>query len=494
MSEMGQKSETGKIRQGLTPLIVTTLFLGIIAASHLFIFRVFETDYEHKIRTFIARAVTNLANYEAWDDYNTNGNLSYQSPLAVNQIIVISDSLIATTDRLVFRENSDIKVRIRSRDSLKLTVSEFRNFTPKAILTSDFKPTVRPPEVSLSTLNGFDQHDFDTFVFKPSPHYTGWIQLRIESSRATRNIPIFVEGKQSSDVLFVESTDTMKAYKSNYGLRTNYVPGARKLYGDFTRPDNYPVEYELKLFGRWDSIENIDCEDHLANADFVIKHGLVEMGLSFDNASDEFLDHYDNFKNYKLVIFGAHNEYWTEAKFQNLGRYIDEGGSVLFLGGNTAYRHIKKMDGFAIIWGADLLHAEFGEWIKKYLGSYYTARGYKTYAPFEMSEDTASTPLLRNRKAGEAFGIGTSFDACKKKITGVSGHETDKYVDQARDFILIASGKNENNAGADIVFKAFDSGGYVLNFGSVSTWHGMNDPVIIELIRDFTHLVMASKQ
>ena len=65
------------------------------------------------------------------------------------------------------------------------------------------------------------------------------------------------------------------------------------------------------------------------------------------------------------------------------------------------------------------------------------------------------------------FGILLSDTLDEIKIGGVSGHETDKLVEEAKGFVLLAKGLNEKG-GADLVYKSFDSGGEVLNFSSLN--------------------------
>ena len=81
------------------------------------------------------------------------------------------------------------------------------------------------------------------------------------------------------------------------------------------------------------------------------------------------------------------------------------------------------------------------------------------------------------------LGKGSRFEHCKSKISGVSGHEIDKLAEGAEGFTILAKGLNEKG-GADLVYKSFASGGEVLNFGSLSTWHN-NDPNLSLLIQRF---------
>lgn len=211
----------------------------------------------------------------------------------------------------------------------------------------------------------------------------------------------------------------------------------------------------------------------------------------FDVASDEFLEQTQNFNQYKLLILGAHNEYWTARKFQNLEDYIRRGGSLLVLGGNTAFRLVKKVDGHLLIWGKGLLDTEHDEFIKHNLGSYYDVRGYDTYASFRVVN--SHPDLLPNLKKGEQFGSGTSLDHCRGIIDGASGHETDKLLDGNSDFLVLAQGNNPSKGGAQIVYRKLSSGGHILNFGSISLFHRIDDLTVTQLIENFIGLVRQSE-
>ena len=60
----------------------------------------------------------------------------------------------------------------------------------------------------------------------------------------------------------------------------------------------------------------------------------------------------------------------------------------------------------------------------------------------------------------------------------------DKLFWGSSGFSLIAKGQN-SNGGAEILFKQFETGGSVLNFGSISIWHVLSDKVIKGLIKGF---------
>ena len=201
--------------------------------------------------------------------------------------------------------------------------------------------------------------------------------------------------------------------------------------------------------------------------------------------SDEALDDKTVFKNIEYLIFGAHNEYWTVDKAVNVMNFIDDGGKVLFLGANTAWRKVFRETSRTWFHGNGLNNEpEFKTLITKYLGTYFDSADYDTYAPYNLVNQTAILDIFGINLSGESnLGKGSKFEHCKEKISGVSGHETDKLAEGAEGFTILAKGLNEKG-GADLVYKSFASGGEVLNFGSLSTWHN-NDPYLSLLIQRF---------
>src|SRR5207237_9542187 len=46
----------------------------------------------------------------------------------------------------------------------------------------------------------------------------------------------------------------------------------------------------------------------------------------------------ENIQSYNAVILSTHPEYWSTAMQDNLQTYLDQGGKLLYLGGNGMYR------------------------------------------------------------------------------------------------------------------------------------------------------------
>lgn len=73
--------------------------------------------------------------------------------------------------------------------------------------------------------------------------------------------------------------------------------------------------------------------------DLYLVDWLEEKGLAYDVFTDEDL-HFEGLErlaSYKVVITGSHPEYWTGQMLDALEKYLDQGGRLMYLGGNGFY-------------------------------------------------------------------------------------------------------------------------------------------------------------
>lgn len=75
------------------------------------------------------------------------------------------------------------------------------------------------------------------------------------------------------------------------------------------------------------------------NADLHVIDWLHESGIEYDIVSDEHLhaEGLDLLRSYRCVITGTHPEYHTPEMLDALGAYTDQGGRLMYLGGNGFY-------------------------------------------------------------------------------------------------------------------------------------------------------------
>ena len=191
----------------------------------------------------------------------------------------------------------------------------------------------------------------------PEDWESGVYAARVHGGDAEDFIPFFVapDGKRTSnEIAFLASTLTYQAYANSYmfGLE-KYSPksieeedvyvakhGLKGLYD--THNDGSGVYYAsrrrpitMRPFYR---AQNIGAYARLS-ADLLLVDWLEAKDFSFDTITDEDL-HYqglDLLGQYKVLITSSHPEYWTSSMMEALEEYLDEGGHVMYLGGNGLY-------------------------------------------------------------------------------------------------------------------------------------------------------------
>ncbi|MGO1972206.1 MAG: N,N-dimethylformamidase beta subunit family domain-containing protein [Propionibacteriaceae bacterium] len=82
-------------------------------------------------------------------------------------------------------------------------------------------------------------------------------------------------------------------------------------------------------------------------ADLVWPTWLESEDIDFDVLSDHGLHThgFDSLRDYRLVITGSHPEYWSAAMLESLEQYLDDGGSLAYVGGNGFYWVTSVDDG-----------------------------------------------------------------------------------------------------------------------------------------------------
>lgn len=416
--------------------------------------------------------------------------------------LLIDKQFVAFTNKLVFSEgervllnligntNVDVKIFQINRKGERATVSNFTHSvrTPTLAVFSSYDGIISPSEVI----------EIDAAKFG-----SGWFSVHVTNSKKeSLEIPIFIDPKKiEKKVLFVESTDTLLAYNPSYNIFKipNYYKKNLGKSQTSVIPQNTPIFYNQLDKSQFDQIS---CMDHLINSDLVHKINLDSLGVDFQSISDELLDKQKILNNVDLLIFGSHNEYWTEEKAKNVINFINRGGKVLLLGGNSAWRQVYRLQGRTWMYGrGTTINPVFLDLVTQYFGTYYKPLhlvnsgtlkkvdppdDYDTHASIKVLDHKAFLKYFSvNIEPNTFLGVGSRFAHCNEKILGISGHETDKLTEQSKGFVHLAKGLNKLG-GADIVYKKFISEGEVLNFSSVSTWHN-KDPIIFSLIDRFIY-------
>jgi hypothetical protein len=194
---------------------------------------------------------------------------------------------------------------------------------------------------------------------------------------------------------------------------------------------------------------------HLARADRFSERWLTENGYAFEALSDLDLHRDEHaLDGAKVLFIVGHSEYWTREAMQRVRQFLDRGGRVVCLSGNTMYWRVTHSDDDAILecrkadaWGAQLAdymrgecwhehdqrrggvprdcgHPEWQTLGVEFAGA--TAMTAATRGAFHVSDDTHPffhVPHETGLKAGDSF----AFDREQPSRHAI-GHETDVRV------------------------------------------------------------------
>lgn len=304
-------------------------------------------------------------------------------------------------------------------------------------------------------------------------------------------IPIIIKPKKvSSDIAVIASTNTWQAYNS-WGGQNYYIN-----YTSF--PSKYIISRQRPFdlyFRNYIEEECKTTRDHLLVGERFVWAWLEREKINYDLYSDMSLHRTNEFESYlskyKIIIINTHSEYWSYDMINNLKRFIDNGGHVLSLSGNTIYKEVEFIDDNTLILdGAYFRYQNFYE--ETILGVAHDLRGFSTWAPYEVCQSNHWAFKGTNLNPGDLFGT-KGMNVSPDEVPGASGWETDKISPYSfSDATLLARGTNpegiglnmvihnpkipkwiENligrkGGGADIVIFKRPNSGYVFSVGSIS--------------------------
>ena len=180
--------------------------------------------------------------------------------------------------------------------------------------------------------------------------------------------------------------------------------------------------------------------------------------------------------NYYAVLLSTHSEYWTDPMYNAVAKYLQDGGSVLSLSGNTMYRKerlTKPSQGAQwsslLIGGVDPLRSPFA--IGNLIGLEFVST-IDTCAPYHVTRPRswlmAGVSSRVIGRQGKHWTIGCFLNA-PGVPAGASGREVDKRLPFLlnRHYEVVAVGTNPKR-GADLVWYVRRDGGQVVNVGSIT--------------------------
>ncbi len=130
------------------------------------------------------------------------------------------------------------------------------------------------------------------------------------------------------DIAVLANVNTWTAY-NDWGGRSQYtIPNAAVLTLERPNPSTSPVD-DNQL-------------NHLTRAELWVLAWLEGNGYSFDLYSDlDFHQGIANLATYKALILHTHPEYWSFEMMDRLQAFLNQGGRLLYLGGNGIYERVQ---------------------------------------------------------------------------------------------------------------------------------------------------------
>ncbi len=339
----------------------------------------------------------------------------------------------------------------------------------------------------------------------PAPARSGMYYFHVRNEGGEFfSFPWIVAPKRpAAKIAVLASNITWNAY-NNFGGRSNYIhadhmPAAPTVNARLELPRYNDPEfgtwsaesYARLSFDRPEPINHVDqhvqvtdpiegrAACHVAPTDWRLLGWLEREGFDYDLYADTQLHARQlDLDAYRVLVLGAHPEYWTREMYEQVKRWVFErGGRLVYLGGNGLNCEVSLAgDATMIVHNGDArrlaanpqLESRFGmryESEAHLLGVVYSEAGVMTAAPYRVIKPDHWAFAGTGLAAGDLFG---QMSLHERIPGGASGHETDKISPSSPEGIEhLAKGTNPDKGGADLVCFSTASGGAVFSAGSI---------------------------
>lgn len=322
---------------------------------------------------------------------------------------------------------------------------------------------------------------------KDAPHGLYAVRGRFDEEGGERMTHALFVVRRSADttpapIRFLYSTNTWKAYcGASFGPAWPGVFANVGNKGNQPRPDDPLAPYCFYRFHRagqptyqlgwrlpWPAASCYALMSppevgysHLSRADRFTERWLAENGYRYDTLADSDLDGDEHaLAGAKVLFIVGHSEYWTRRAMQRVREFLDRGGHVVCLSGNTMYWRVTHSEDGEILecrkadaWGAQLADYMRGECWHEHDGrrggvprdcghAQWQTLGVEFAGAVNMSADTtgafhvtdAAHPFFRGpHDTGLAKGDRFGFDPDRPSRHAI-GHETDVRISTLVDF------------------------------------------------------------
>ena len=388
------------------------------------------------------------------------------------------------------------------------------------------------------------QVDFEWTL--PTDFKSGVYAARLRTGSSEDHIPFFVrppKGKATAEIAFLAPTNSYLAYANEQLTEISLELAPNQKQGDITAEDQYSADnglvslYDHHTDGsgvcyssRLRPIMNMRPRYHMRilncphqfPADLHLIDWLDAKEYTHDVITDENLhfEGVDLLAGYKVIVTGSHPEYWSGPMLDALETYLQNGGRLMYLGGNGFYWVTAFADGRPHLvevrrWGGTRSwQAKPGEYYlsttgepggmwrsrgrapQRLVGVGFTTQGLDTSAAYQRQPDSLDPRagfIFEGVGAEESIGdfdslvlnygaAGFEMDRAERSLgtpahalvlASSSGH-SDSYQHVIEEVLMSDSqqgGTVNNKVRADMVYFEYPKGGAVFSASSIA-WCG----------------------
>lgn len=298
----------------------------------------------------------------------------------------------------------------------------------------------------------------------------------------------FVNNKKSETTALVKvvlSNYTWTAYNT-FGGRSNYkdivTPFAVRLFKKYHQ--NRQINYFLNLY-KPNELNNSEIQEWIKDGrriaaqkryhSVVAELPLIQFLWKKFNGMIEIMDCHE-FENYcgprrnRLFVFNGHSEYWSDRMIGQL-QNLKHNNNILLFSGNNMYRKIK-IENRSIFVTENLINPEI---TARITGLASTRDGLeKNSCYYIVNPEHFLTRNIKCKEIGGDWAVSLEADVLHSSSPS-----------QAE---LLATGKNRP---CDLVLLPQGNGYYLLNFGSIGAYHGMDDSCFVRLLDNFVNYAIS---
>ncbi|RNC29218.1 MAG: N,N-dimethylformamidase beta subunit [Candidatus Dichloromethanomonas elyunquensis] len=411
-----------------------------------------------------------------------NGTLiaSYAEKVKKGDYLITNNHLIeGYSDKISYYTSETVELKVHCREPFySLEISRYGKDT--AVLKrethlpgqrQDFRPNASEAGAQWKTTYSFTV---------PDNWKNGMYAVKLADNKGNSSYITFVVKARKDDlrgnIAVLASTNTWQAYNDWGGVsfynNTNEDADEGKSFGSGIVSMLRPNHYADPTLGN----------SHLAGAELHVLSWMESNGYPYKLVAD-----YDFNKDshlldpFKILIINTHNEYWTQNMYDSLEKFLNRGGSVLYLSGNGIFWKAVINDKDQIEVRKDFKNhildgTPGGYWAKELrrpesaaLGVRFQNSDFSVPAPYQVLKADHWIFEGTGLKNGDLVGK-TGLTKVRDSSGGASGWETDQ-VDKnssPKNTVLLARGTNTKGKGADMVYFDHPGGGGVFSVGSIT--------------------------